>query len=146
MFHVQLSKRAQGDANTRIVQNCHGHDFRRARIRGDLTAVSQLPMLMVDLTSIRMHSSFSLMSHDPLLGPGMHRRKMWLSSSVLVYALAHERPHEPFLYAAPMSPMRHDGSHSDVTAKGNGAGDLLNRNASRRGLMLAADNVHRQSA
>ncbi|VIO70615.1 hypothetical protein CI1B_32690 [Bradyrhizobium ivorense] len=54
----------------------------------------------------------------------MRRRESWLSSSVLVHALAHDKPHEPFRSGATMALVKHDGVRSDVISELKGAGDL----------------------
>ncbi len=57
----------------------------------------------------------------------MRRRESWLSSSVLVHALAHDKPREPFRSGATMAFVKHDGARSDVISELKGARDLSDR-------------------
>ncbi|MEZ0056175.1 hypothetical protein ACVII1_004319 [Bradyrhizobium elkanii] len=76
----------------------------------------------------------------------MRRRESWLCSSVLVHALAHDKPREPFRSGATMAFVKHDGgARSEVISELKGAKDLSDRTHQGE-VWLAADNVHRQSA
>ncbi|MGY4230367.1 hypothetical protein ACVMIH_007728 [Bradyrhizobium sp. USDA 4503] len=69
-----------------------------------LSAASQLPMLVVDPNSRAM--LWLIASCRQSTEPNVSHRRAWLSSSVLVHALAHERHNDPFRFGVSTSSLQ----------------------------------------